>query len=87
MHAAERGRMLRHLIVCIVVAIPTIISGIAFMNLVPADDHVRQYIMQPMQSGNASRLSWALHILVIPAHVYATKSFHLRAFKQLRTMW
>lgn len=87
MHAAERRRTLRHLIVCIVVAIPTFILGIVFMSLVPADNHVHRYIMEPMWSGNATRLSWALGFLALPVYVYSAKSFHTRALKELRVMW
>ncbi|XPS93520.1 hypothetical protein M3J09_002866 [Ascochyta lentis] len=87
MHAAERGRTLRHLVVCIVVTIPTFILGVVFMSLIPADSHVRQYIMTPVLAGNATRLSWALFLLAIPAYVYSAKSFHVRAFKELRAMW
>ncbi|KAF2627980.1 copper-transporting P-type ATPase [Macroventuria anomochaeta] len=86
MHMAERRRTLRHLIVCLLVAIPTFILGIVFMSLVPVNNHVRQYIMEPMV-GNATRLGWALFILSIPIYVYSAKSFHIRAFKEMRAMW
>ncbi|KAF1932291.1 heavy metal translocatin [Didymella exigua CBS 183.55] len=86
MHAAERRRTMRHLIVCIIVALPTFILGIAFMSLVPANNQTRKYIMEPL-TGNATRLSWALFILAIPVYVYSAKSFHIRTYKELRSMW
>lgn len=86
MHAAERRRTLRHLILCVVVAIPTFILGIVFMSLVPAINQTRQYIMEPV-TGNTTRLSWALFILAIPVYVYSAKSFHIRALRELRSMW
>ncbi|KAF3043280.1 hypothetical protein E8E11_002965 [Didymella keratinophila] len=86
MHAAERRRTLRHLVVCIIVAIPTFILGIVFMSLVPASNQTHQYIMGPL-TGNATRLSWALFILAIPVYVYSAKSFHIRALRELRSMW
>ncbi|KAF3046531.1 hypothetical protein E8E12_010622 [Didymella heteroderae] len=86
MHAAERRRTLRHLIVCIIVAIPTFILGIVFMSLVPASNQTRQYIMEPL-TGNTTRLSWALFTLAVPVYVYSAKSFHIRALRELRSMW
>jgi Cu+-exporting ATPase len=86
MHAAERRRTLRHLVVCIIVAIPTFVLGIVFMSLVPASNQTRQYIMEPL-TGNATRLSWSLLILAVPVYLYSTKSFHIRALRELRSMW
>lgn len=86
MHTAERRKTLRHLILCIVVAIPTFILGIVFMSLVPAHSRHRQYVMEPL-TGNASRLTWALFILAIPVYFYSAKSFHVRAFKEIKVMW
>ena len=86
MQMAERRRTLRHLATCVVVAIPTFILGIVFMSLVPARSRMRQYLMQPL-TGNASRLSWALFILSLPVYVYSAKSFHIRAFKEIKAIW
>lgn len=86
MHAAERRRTLRHLIVCIIVAVPTFILGIVFMSLVPASNPTRQYIMEPL-TGDATRLSWALFVMAIPVYLYSAKSFHIRALRELRSMW
>jgi len=67
-HTEERRRTLRHLILCVVVAIPTFILGIVFMSLVPADCRYKQYVIEPI-TGNASRLTWALFILnTVPTH-------------------
>ncbi|KAH6638288.1 E1-E2 ATPase-domain-containing protein [Boeremia exigua] len=86
MHTAERRRTLRHLGVCIAVAIPAFILGIVLMSLVPKNNRVRQYLMQPW-CGNASRLSWALFILSLPVYFYSAKSFHIRACKELKVLW
>ncbi|OSS49629.1 hypothetical protein B5807_05926 [Epicoccum nigrum] len=86
MQMAERRRTLRHLVTCVVVAIPTFILGIVFMSLVPAHSRMRQYLMQPL-TGNASRLSWALFILSIPVYIYSAKSFHIRALKEIKAIW
>ncbi|KAJ4987396.1 copper resistance-associated p-type atpase [Stagonosporopsis vannaccii] len=86
MHAAERKMTLRHLTLCVVVAIPTFILGIVFMSLVPAKSRYRQYIMEPI-TGNASRLTWALFVLASPVYFYSAKSFHLRTLKEIKVMW
>jgi Cu+-exporting ATPase len=86
MQMAERRRTLRHLVTCVVVAIPTFILGIVFMSLVPAHSRIRQYLLQPL-TGNASRLSWALFILSLPVYVYSAKSFHIRALKEIKAIW
>lgn len=86
MRTAEQRRTLRHLILCVVVAIPTFILGIVFMSLVPANNRYRQYVMEPI-TGNASRLTWALFVLATPIYFYSAKSFHVRAFKEIMFMW
>lgn len=87
MHAEERRRTLRHLVVCIIVAIPTFVLGIVLMSLVPSDSHAHRYIMERMWAGNTTRLAWALFILAIPVYFYSAKSFHVRAFKELKVLW
>lgn len=86
MQLAERRRILRHLISCVIVAIPTFILGIVYMSLVPAHNSVRKYMAQSLV-GNATRLSWALLILSIPVYVYSARSFHVRALREVRAMW
>jgi heavy metal translocating P-type ATPase len=87
MHITERMRAMRHLILCIVSAIPTFVLGIVFMSLIPANNQVHQYIMEPMWAGNVTRLTWALWFLATPIYFYSASTFHLRAIKELRAMW
>lgn len=56
------------------------------MSLVPASNQTRQYIMEPL-IGNATRLSYALFVMAIPVYLYSAKSFHLRALRELKSLW
>ncbi|KAK7049535.1 hypothetical protein VNI00_005566 [Paramarasmius palmivorus] len=83
----EQSRLLTRLIFTVILAIPTFILGIVYMTLVKNDDPVKMYLMQPMWSGNASRLQWALFILATPAMFYSAGLFHRRSIKELFTLW
>ena len=87
MHRQEQGRILRRTLLAIAVALPTFVIGIVFMSLVPKRDSGRQYLMQSMGSGSASRADWALFILASPVYFFAADIFHLRALKELRVLW
>ncbi|PSN60853.1 copper-transporting P-type ATPase [Corynespora cassiicola Philippines] len=87
MHALERKRILFRLVLSVIVAIPTFILGIVFMSLIKSTHPIRKYVMEPMWSGHATRLSWALFILATPVYFFAADTFHTRAIKELRAMW
>ncbi|KAF1969159.1 heavy metal translocatin [Bimuria novae-zelandiae CBS 107.79] len=87
MLAQERRRVLFRLLLSIVIAIPTFLLGIVFMSLVKDTNPIRQYIMQPMWAGYATRLSWALFILATPVYFLAADTFHRRAIKEVKAMW
>ncbi|RMZ66717.1 ATPase [Pyrenophora seminiperda CCB06] len=87
MYAQERTRILRRLILCCILAIPTFVLGVVYMSLVSAKNPVRKYLMAPLRTGNDTRISWALFALATPVYFYAANMFHGRAWKELRTMW
>ncbi|KAF2196980.1 copper-transporting P-type ATPase [Delitschia confertaspora ATCC 74209] len=87
MHARERRRVLFRLGLSFIVAIPTFVLGIVYMSLVGSSNPVRKYLMQPMWSGNVTRLGWALFILATPVYFFAADTFHARALKEIRAMW
>ncbi|OCL03271.1 hypothetical protein AOQ84DRAFT_249348, partial [Glonium stellatum] len=87
MHAREMRRILFRLSLSIIVAIPTFIIGIVYMNLVSKNNRGREYLMQPMWAGNVSRTEWALFILATPVYFFAADTFHVRALKEIRAMW
>ena len=87
MHAQERRRILFRLVLSVIIAVPTFILGIVFMSLVKDTNPIRRYVMEPMWSGNATRLNWALFILATPVFFMAADTFHRRALKELNALW
>ena len=83
----ERKKILLRLLLCTIVAIPTFLIGIVWMDLVPEADSMRQYFEEPMWIRNVSKAEWALFILATPVYTFAADIFHLRAVKELRALW
>ncbi|KAG2419712.1 hypothetical protein HFD88_004508 [Aspergillus terreus] len=83
----ERRRLLSRLLFVLVVAIPTFILGIVFMSLVSPQNTVRRYLEQPMWVGSVSRMEWALFIMTTPVMFYGTDIFHVRAMKEIYSLW
>ncbi|KAJ3467444.1 hypothetical protein MRS44_005008 [Fusarium solani] len=73
-------------ILTIIFAIPTFVLGIVYMSLLPNSNHGKMYLMRPWTSG-LSRLDIALFILATPVYFFAADVFHVRAIKEVRTMW
>lgn len=78
--------LLRRGILTLIIAIPTFVLGIVYMSLVPHSDPIKMYLMQPWTSG-ISRLEVILCLLSTPVYFFAADTFHVRAIKELRTMW
>lgn len=70
----------------VVMAIPSFVLGIVYMNLVPSSDATRQYLMEPWRSG-FRRLVIILFLLATPVYFLAADVFHVRAVKELVTLW
>lgn len=87
MQRRERSRLLSRFLFVLAVAIPEFIIGIVFMSLVSAENHVRRYLEQPMWSGSVSRMEWALFIMTTPVMFYGTDVFHVRAAKEVISLW
>ncbi|KAL4980718.1 E1-E2 ATPase-domain-containing protein [Aspergillus desertorum] len=87
MQRHERRRLLTRFLFVLMVAIPEFIIGIVFMSLVPRDNHIRQYLEQSMWSGSVTRMEWALFIMTTPVMFYGTDIFHVRAAKEIITLW
>lgn len=84
--AKHQRTLLYREILTIVFAIPTFILGIVYMSLLPNSNHGKMYLMKPWTSG-LSRLDIALFILATPVYFFAADVFHVRAIKEVRTMW
>ncbi|OJI99951.1 hypothetical protein ASPVEDRAFT_26713 [Aspergillus versicolor CBS 583.65] len=87
MQRREKSRLLSRFLFVLAVAIPEFIIGIVFMSLVSAENHVRRYLEQPMWSGSVSRMEWALFIMTTPVMFYGTDVFHVRAAKEIISLW
>jgi len=87
MHARQRRRLLRRLVLAVIIAIPTFIIGVVLKSLVPSDSTGRRYIMRPVWSGQASRYEWALFIMATPVYFLAADLFHRRTIKEIWLLW
>ncbi|KAM0276499.1 hypothetical protein ACHAQH_006688 [Verticillium albo-atrum] len=84
--ARHQRQLLRRVYLSLIIAVPTFIIGIVYMNLVSDDDPWRHYLMKPWTSG-INRAQIALFILATPIYFFATDVFHVRAIKELRNLW
>ncbi|KAH6605849.1 copper transporting p-type atpase [Trichoderma cornu-damae] len=73
-------------ILTLVLAIPTFVLGIVYMSLVPDSNAAKHYLMKPWVSG-LSRVEVILCLLATPVYFFAADVFHVRAIKELRTLW
>ncbi|PYI01368.1 putative copper resistance-associated P-type ATPase [Aspergillus sclerotiicarbonarius CBS 121057] len=87
MQRHERRRLLTRFLFVLIVAIPTFLLGIVFMSLVPSRNKVRKFLEEPMWAGDASRLEWALFIMTTPVMFYGADIFHVRAMKEVYSLW
>ncbi|PWY92038.1 heavy metal translocatin [Aspergillus heteromorphus CBS 117.55] len=87
MQRHERRRLLTRFIFVLMVAIPTFLLGIVFMSLVSSNNQTRQFLEEPMWVGDASRLEWALFIMTTPVMFYGADIFHVRAMKEVYSLW
>lgn len=84
---AKHQRALTHrAVLALILAIPTFILGIVYMSLVPDSDPTKHYLMKPWRSG-LSRLEIALFALATPVYFFGADIFHVRALKELKTLW
>jgi heavy metal translocating P-type ATPase len=86
-NAREQRRLLLRTALSIAVAIPTFLITIVFMSLVPSENRIRQFFMQPMWSGEVRRGDWASFLLACPVYFFAADIFHRRALKEIYALW
>jgi hypothetical protein len=87
LQARERRSLLHRLGFSVLIAIPTFIIGVVFMSLVSPNDPTRRFLMEPMWTGNASRIQWSLFFLATPVMFYSAGSFHKRSLKEIHALW
>jgi len=86
-HKAELKRIIIRLILCVIVAIPTLVIGIVFMSLLKPTHPLRMWVETPIWAGLVTRAEWALFILSTPVYFFAADLFHVRAVIELRGLW
>ncbi|KAL8770546.1 MAG: hypothetical protein Q9209_003802 [Squamulea sp. 1 TL-2023] len=87
MQYQERHRLIRRLVLCFSMSIPTLLIGVVWMSLVRSDNPMRMYFGMAVWNGTATRGQWALFILATPVMFYAANVFHIRAAKEIRALW
>lgn len=87
MQLRERRRFLFRLAFVLMVAIPTFIIGIVFMDLVSAENRAHQYLSEPILGGSVSRMEWAMFFATTPVMFYGADVFHIRAVKEVQALW
>ena len=85
MHARSRKRLLYRLLLAVAAAIPGLIIGIVYMNLVSKDDPNRMYLMEKLNG--VSRAEWALLVISTPVYFFGADIFHRRTIKEIYAMW
>ena len=83
----EKRSLFYRLVFSAIVAIPTFIIGVVFMSLVPSKNPTRNFLMEPMWKGNASRIQWSLFFLATPVMFYGAGKFHRRCLKEIHALW
>ncbi|SPO04888.1 related to CCC2 - P-type ATPase involved in export of Cu++ from the cytosol into intracellular, s [Cephalotrichum gorgonifer] len=78
--------IIRRLIITGIVTIPTFVLGIVYMSLLPHTNPGAMYLMEPWTSG-LSRLQVSLCILSTIVYFFGADEFHVRSYKEVRTMW
>ena len=87
MQRHEQRRLLQRLVISFIVAIPTLLIGVIWMDLVTASNAIRKYFNQPTLAGAVLRSDWALFFLATIVMFFAADIFHVRAFKEIRALW
>ncbi|KIJ11800.1 hypothetical protein PAXINDRAFT_15377 [Paxillus involutus ATCC 200175] len=83
----ERRALVKRLLFMFVFAIPTFIIGVVYMSLVPSGNRTRDYFMESMWNGNASRIQWSLFFLATPVMFYGAGLFHRGSVKEIVGSW
>lgn len=86
-NAREQRRLLLRTALSVAVAVPTFLITIVFMSLVPSENRLRQFFMQPMWSGEVRRGDWASFLMACPVYFFAADIFHRRALKEIFALW
>ena len=87
MQRREANRLLLRIFLSFIVAIPTFLIGVVWMSLVSSSDPTRMFFEKSIWAGSVARRDWALFILATPVMFLAADVFHVRALKEIRSLW
>ena len=81
----EKRSIFLRVILAVATAIPSLIIGVVYMNLVSSHDSNYMYLMQPLHG--VSRAEWATFILATSVYFFAADHFHRRMLREIFALW
>lgn len=81
----EQRAVFARALLAVVTAVPSLIFGVVYMNLVSKHDKGYMYLMRPLQG--VSRAEWASFIMATPVYFFAADHFHRRMLKEIYALW
>ncbi|TPX07182.1 uncharacterized protein E0L32_010885 [Thyridium curvatum] len=85
MLARSRRRLFYRVLLAVAAAIPSLIIGIVYMNLLSSDNPGKHYLMEPLKG--VSRAEWSLLVIATPVYFFCADVFHRRTIKELYALW
>ena len=85
MLAKERKAIFLRALLSTITAIPSLVIGIVYMNLVSKHDPGYMWLMYPLHG--VSRAEWAMFATATPVYFFATDYFHRRMIKEIYSLW
>lgn len=83
----ETLKIAYRLLLTTIIAIPTFVFGIVGMSFLPKDNSFKKWLDEPIWAGNVARMEWILFFLATPVYFFAADIFHVKAFKEIRSLW
>jgi P-type Cu+ transporter len=83
----ERKKILLRLVLSAIIAVPTLLIGVVWMDLIDKDNPICMYFMETIWGLGATRAQWALFFLATPVYFRASDIFHIRALKEIHSIW
>ncbi|GAB7366871.1 hypothetical protein MBLNU230_g1233t1 [Neophaeotheca triangularis] len=81
----ETKAIFLRVLLAVVAAIPSLVIGVIYMNVVSYDDPSYRYLMQPVHG--VSRAEWATFVTATPVYLFAADHFHRRTAKEVFALW
>jgi Cu+-exporting ATPase len=85
MLAKEQRAIFLRALLSTITAVPSLVIGIVYMNLVSKHDPGYMWLMHPLHG--VSRAEWAMFATATPVYFFATDYFHRRMIKEIYSLW